>query len=378
MFFNLAMATGILVLPLLALAAVTSNFAKMSLAILIVGIYVALMAYLNSLLPTANLSIGYSDQFSFAVLVCLMGAIVVVQYATRKTLLARLLLCALAVTITLLALFGLDEAGVRFTYPALAATQPSALHLGFETPFAHSGDVQFEGSSNPREVDLAFPLSVSGIQPGTVITVDGARVKIRAAGGETWQSHWQATYNVRWLPGQTSGSITLKVNRAFAEHYKAQPVAVELSLAMSELRSGKPTRMTLPEGEFTIPGGGICGVSGDSNPVSCRLPLRQPPMMMVTSRYTKEDCQVRQMPDGDGGLAWIGTLDTDPADFGLTSVWTTSIYFQALSSPGQQEGRQYLCPGTTLEFTPYTRVEQRQQEVDDPAVRLPDLATTQF
>ena len=103
--FNLVMATGVLVLPIVAIATITSNFGKMSLAILILLIYVAMTAYLYTLLPTASAAVDYSDQLCFGLLVCTVATIIVVQYATRRTLLSRSLMAALAVTLGLFVLF---------------------------------------------------------------------------------------------------------------------------------------------------------------------------------------------------------------------------------------------------------------------------------
>ena len=54
--------------------------------------------------------------------------------------------------------------------------------------------------------------------------------------------------------------------------------------------------------------------------------------MLITTQFSTEDCSGPASNDGDSGVGWIGTTDTDPAEFGITSVWTTSVYVQRFSS----------------------------------------------
>jgi 1,4-dihydroxy-2-naphthoate octaprenyltransferase len=62
---NLRLVTGIAVLPMACLAAVTSNFAKMLLGLLCLILFVAGVAYLSSLLPTSSTTNSFGDVLSF-------------------------------------------------------------------------------------------------------------------------------------------------------------------------------------------------------------------------------------------------------------------------------------------------------------------------
>jgi hypothetical protein len=378
MLFNELTALGTIVLPLLVLAAITSNFAKMSLALLIVVLYVAVLGYSSTLLPSASASGSYGDWTSFGVIVCLFLAIIVLQYATRRTFLSRMLLGGVALAIGIFAIFGpTDDAGVRATYPERSATQHSSVELAFNPEIQSLSGMPFD-SENKREVELSLPIQISGIQQGTAIKADNAKVNITGSNGDHWESHWQGIY-LTWLPGQSSATVSLKVSRAFFERVKTSPVTVELSLALTTLKSGRITRMTLPEDAFSIPDGSICDRAEEwRNDLSCRSAVREPRLMLVGTRFSTADCTA-SMPanDGDNGLGWIGSLDTDPAEFGITSVWTSSINFERIST-GTSDKPQHLCAGAPLAFAPYTIVERRQQKITSPLVRLEDLATRQY
>jgi hypothetical protein len=76
---------------------------------------------------------------------------------------------------------------------------------------------------------------------------------------------------------------------------------------------------------------------------------------------------------------WVGALGNLPAEFGITSVWTSSLYF-----PGQgffianRADRTYLCPGTPISFTEYTLIDRSQLDLSFPAMQLPYQPTNSF
>ena len=364
--YNLLLTTGILVLPLAALAAVTKNFAKMLLAMLIVVVYGAGVAYLTTLLPSANASNSFGEELTFILPVSVFIAVIVLQYATRRTLLSRTLLCALALTIAGFGLFGPEDAAMRLTYPELAKNQQPIAQLTIKPDTTPAqANPYFVDDEERREVELSFPVQVSGIAPGTAVKADNARVRITTASGDHWASDWQGVY-LTWLPGKKDATISLKVNRRFFERAKAQLVSVELSVALTALRSDKVTRMTFPTGPFSIPGGSVCASRlGWSGSFSCRSPLRQPPLMLVTMQLSK-DCSTSPPPgDGDTRVDWIGTLDTEPAEFGITSVWTADVAFERFSYGDKPEKRrpQLLCPGSPISFTRYVISDRKQQRL---------------
>jgi hypothetical protein len=375
LFFNLLLATGIAVLPMACLAAVTSNFAKTLLALLCLILFAGGVAYLSSILPTSSTTDSFSDVLSFVVAVSVFVAVLIIQYARRWTMLARTLLTALAVTFSVIGLFGPENFTMKASYPV--RTDARGPHLAFRKVPA-VGSLPTSDSVDSREFTVVFPVAISGIAPDTAMKVEDARVGFTAAGGVRWTSHWQNVF-VTWLPGEPNGTVSLKISRAFYDRMKDQPVTVELSLAVTMLKSGKATRLTLPGNKFEIPGGSVCrniGVWG--NDISCLSPMRQPQLMLIATRFTTEDCSAAPPSnDGDLGLGWIGTLDSQPADFGLTSVWESSAWFQRYSSARSSQ-RQHLCHGSPMSFAPYTVVSRNQQKIISQPLTLKSLAPSAF
>jgi hypothetical protein len=123
-----------------------------------------------------------------------------------------------------------------------------------------------------------------------------------------------------WLPGQTNGTLALKISRAFYERMKDKPVTVEMSIALTMLKSGNVKQLMLSENRFELPGGSVCRNSGVwGNDISCLSPMRQPPLMLVATHFTTEDCSAAPPSnDGDRGRGWIGTLG---CGFGTSEQW---------------------------------------------------------
>jgi hypothetical protein len=285
------------------------------------------------------------------------------------------LLIALALTFGAIGLFGPENFTMGATYPV--RTDATGPHLAFrQAPGLSSATTQ--DSVDSREFTLVFPVAVSGIARGTAVKVDDARVGFTAANGVRWVSHWQNVF-LTWLPGEPNASVALKINRAFYDRMKDKPVTVELSLAMTMLKSGNVTRVTLPGKQFEIPGGSVCRNTGVwGNDLTCLSPMRQPQLMLIATRFTTEACSsAPPSNDGDMGIGWMGTLDPQPADFGLTSVWESSAWFQRYSSPRSSQ-MQHLCPGSPIAFAPYTVVARSQQRITSLPLTLKSLVPAGF
>jgi len=315
------------------------------------------------------------DELSFIWPVSIFVAVLVIQYARRWTGLAWTLIAVVAMTISIAELFGPENFAMSINYPVRTdATQP---HIEFRQVPAVASATTFN-SVDEREFTMAFPVAVSGIAHNMAVKVENARVALTTANGVRWSSHWQ-NVNLTWLPGETDGIVSLKINRAFYDRVKDKPLTVELSVALAMLKSGNVTHLMLPEKTLEIPGGSICRNSGVGvNDLSCLSPMRQPRLMLVTTRFSAEGCSnAPPSNDGDLGLGWMGTLDTQPADFGITSVWESSVYLERYSS-AQSSQRQYLCPGSPIFFTPYTVVSRGQQNILSQPLNLKSLIPSRF
>ena len=368
--FLLVLTVCIVVMPLLVLAAITSSFVRMGLAVLIVVAFAVGVGYSTELLPSSGTPGDFGMRASTALIECAFAGIVALQYARRRTGLARILLAAVAVTIGLFGLFGPEKWPMSVMYPAHPKGNTLPIQLSFDSQREPRADL-FLTERNQREMGVSFPLRLDGMPGNTVVKADAAQVEISAKDGEHWSSHWQTVYET-WLPSEHDASITLKVNTAFYERIKDVPVTVRLQVGLTELHAGEVQRFRLPHGSFTIPGGAICYRSGFGNAdISCRSALKDPPLMMVATKFATKPCSDERilLSDGANGMTWTGGLDNDPADFGITSVVTTKVSFEQYSSDGSNTGR-FLCPGSPVAFVAYTPLVKTQQTLTSSLITL--------
>ena len=366
------LAVCIVVMPLLVLSAVTSSFGKVTLAVLIVLAFVGLVGWLTTRLPTSSTSGDYGMVTCTVLLELGFAGVIVLQCARRRTALARMLIAVIALIIALVGLFGPEELPMRKVYPTQASARALPLKLEFDTqrPDSTLGTLSDDGSG---EILIEIPMNVSGIGPAYAVKTENAKVTITAQDGESWSSHWQESF-LTWLPGTAHDTVSLKMNRRFVDRIKDAPVRIELTMALMELQAGEWTRVRVPSGQFTLPGGSLCRAGQtESDGISCRSALRHPPLMLVATRFATQPCSRDRVlvADGDVSMDWVGSTDTDPAEFGLTSVLNEPISFRNYSGTGSNR-EQYLCPGAFLAVARYTVRDRRQISVTSPLIKLDD------
>jgi hypothetical protein len=374
--FNLLLVTGILVLPLMAIASVTATFARVTVTLL-AGLAGFIGFIAISLLFSNSVSIPSSGYLSIALAFCFCATVVVLQYAARRVWASRLLLISLPIAIVLSGLAIPESIAISHAYPRASAGQeaPVQLTLLRDTPHPATTDL-----IRANQVQVSIPLQVSGLAEGYALIPDALRVTVDAANGSHWISPWQAVYNLHYLPGTSESGVNFVVSRAFFDQVRSMPVTLHFTLALTQVQSGKVRRIPLSMRDFSVPDFGICSpdprrfMERPFFGISCKFALRQPRLTYIGVRWQDSPCTAP--PDQNTGVegeAWVGTLENSPADFGITSVWSAPI---RLSNPTNLEGNKpeprYLCPGVPVTFTQYNFVRRLQYNFAIPDFRFPD------
>ena len=171
--YSLLLVTGCLVLPLVALATITSNFARLTLTIL--GILVATFGLVALLALFFNNGAGGVDstfgaRLRFALVVSACCAAVVMQYALRKVWLSRMVLIALPVLICAVFFIAPDQLLMDRTYP-IPATQASTDQAGAPVQLAYNPEMPRGGTNilstgSNVQIGVNIPLKGSGVAEG--------------------------------------------------------------------------------------------------------------------------------------------------------------------------------------------------------------------
>jgi hypothetical protein len=373
--FNLLLITGILVLPLMAIASVTATFARVTVTLLagLAG-FIAFIAI--SLLFSNSVSIPSGDHLAIPLTFCFCGTVVVLQYAARRVWVSRLLLIALPVVIILSGLAIPESIAISHAYPRPSAGQEAPVQLTFLRDTPHPATTYL---IRANQVQVSIPLQVSGVAEGYALIPDTMQVTVDAANASHWTSPWQAVYNLHYLPGAGESGVNFLMSRAFFDQVRSMPVTLHFTLALTQVQAGNVKSIPLSTQDFSVPDFGICspdpGLERQFFGIGCKFALRQPRLTHISVRWQDSPCTAPQ-PDSNTGAegdAWMGTLDNSPADFGITSVWGTPI---GLSNPTNLEGNKaepsYLCPGMPVTFTQYNFVKRLQYNFAIPDFRFPN------
>jgi hypothetical protein len=225
-------------------------------------------------------------------------------------------------------------------------------------------------------------LQISAIADGYAWSADNVKVSIEGPRGLVWSSPWQATNAKRSLPGQTGFYVNFQIGRAIFDQLKSTPLTLHLTFAWTQLRSGPVRRIDIPAHDFVVPGFGICSPEinwgaprTEIEGITCRHALRQPRLTYVDTRWSEDPCPSTATVAAAGieGSGWAGSLDSDPAEFSIPAVWTTSLPLS--SNWHEEQGRptkpRHICPGTPLTFTEYSVAQRTQSDFTIPNFRFP-------
>src|SRR5438874_1407695 len=170
---------------LLALVSVTATLAQSLLAFLIVALYMAGMVYLSDKIPSSSFS-GSSDVLSAVLFVAVSVAIIVLQYARRRTATARWLIVGLGGILLLILAVTPYGSIVANNWPALNEGERPGFDLTLMP--ARSGATVGFISPEKDEVTIRLPLAGSGIASDEIVRFNGVLVSVGSVHEVDWDS----------------------------------------------------------------------------------------------------------------------------------------------------------------------------------------------
>ena len=350
--FKLLLFSTSFLLPMYALATVTSNFARLTMTVLgVLILYIGYMFLINGIPHGYTADNPYTNYVLCPLLFAGCAAAIGLQYATRRVWVSRGLLIALPILMAISAFAYSRQSLVDRAYPTPNATAMAPLSIASMPNAANPVEARtWEGEDY---IDL--PVQYSGVAEGTAVFVDDFKFTITAADGSQWSSPWQA-FRERNLPGTHHAGLHLMIDPELYERFKTAPVTLRITFAVSRYQSDTATKMAYPAGDVTVPGIGFCAPEYGNN-VLCRAALR-PRLTYVTVLWSHAACSDAQTSavsraEGDAWLEPAGTI------FALGSVGTTRIFFHRYSEDSDYS-HWHVCPGSPLTLTQYHLLERTQ------------------
>lgn len=288
---------------------------------------------------------------TFTLIVGLLVAILVYQYATRNTSASRLALVATAALFVLLYAYlinGLIQPPVnlfvRHHYPI---STKGPLSLAFDPTSIPSEDAGVGQHLLGKNLIVHIPITLQGVDATTQLDHQNVSFTIDAPGYH---------YTSPWRPANLEGTtLLLLIPQEALDSTHGDNVHLHLSAIAQRLLPGTPQPVTVAD-TFTIPENGICHLtptlSGDN--VGCRWAFRLASRTVIHAAITSASC----LTPGPTHPA----METLAARTPMNGPDPTVGLILHLGGS--------VCPGTQLIFTPYYPANNLRLELDIPSVNL--------
>jgi hypothetical protein len=386
-------------LPLVCLATVTSSLTRLIFTML--GVSVAFGLAFSLILSTAGAD-GYSEPMTYmrvpnggiasvAVAILACGAVIVLQYARRRVVVARLLFGCIPFLFLLTSFLCNRSVWMDRAYPPATQTDTSVIRI---TPLLQDkaataalracvnpcrssvtpGPGQYFNVDRGKWAKVDIMMTASGVAAGGRWQLDAFRPTLTPAHGAPVKLDWQKVGEVVEAPGNSNrlGFFNLEflLRRADYERLKSSPLTLHLDFALTQAQVGRTWQLPLPEGNFVIPDLASCSTMKDMpgstlhiTGLDCRFPLRMPTPTIITALMTKGPCETPTVTAGDSTPTYYlttGDFSSAPATFGITPM--EEIFS---GGPGNSSSNGMpladseilrLCPGTPVVVTQYRKV----------------------
>jgi hypothetical protein len=379
---NLVFLAGI-ILPLAALGTVTPSFGRivvvlLGLVLCAVAIF-ALSALGGTVVVTAASAAPVMTYLDEAITLIFACAVIVVQYRTRKTKVAWLLLVALLACYVAIGFIAPDRRLMDRTYPPVENASGAPVQLSYKEsePEAADGERGYSrGEVNQPPQPLGkwttvnVPIQLSGIRNESAILFNSADLSVDAANGKHWSSGWRAQQGSAHRTESNFWMAQIQLPTKTFKEFSDAPVTVHLTAALTEIRArgAEKEQLPQPQQEFMVSDFGICapqkGNFKDAVNLICRFPWRAP-MTYIATRWFDGPCASVDHPVDPGieGDGWVGLGDN-------VKSWmffpVASPYISLSNSMQLEHNRpnwRRLCPGAPVTFTHYEVVRRAQESL---------------
>ncbi len=353
-----------LLLTVAALAAVTTNIGQLTLAILGVGLFMAGTATAVAYLPPSGSS-DIPDDLTAAVVVGACAAVVVRQYARRKTQQSRLILGSATAVVFVIAVATPFVFPLSFPYPALRNGEPPPVQISLDPAKPPAPQVR---PDQKDDVGLQIPLRVSGIEEDSVIEMKGTKIVIESLDGKRWDSGWFSGYPTLF-PGSDKMQMDFRTKKSFFEETKRNAVNLRISFALTVSRDRNPRRIIAEGGYFAVPDLGLCRISNGFGTLFCRFPIRGPRLVVLTTASSENTCRPiegESMPAGKTAYGSGSNTEAGP----LGAVGTISLSLGQWNGVSDEKPHPRICPGTPLLVSFPQEVQRVRTDLDLPGIRL--------
>ncbi len=353
----------VFVLPVFCVAAVTSNFGRLVLAMLGCFVLFTGFMFLAFGLPHGYMTFTpYPNALLYPLLFAGCAVALTVQYATRRTWLTRGLLMGLSVLLALTVFVYRMQSLVDRAYPQPSAGSAAPLIIRSIPTAAHPVEARFWD----KEDYIDLPVKYSGVADGTAVFGDDMKFTITATDGSRWSSPWQAIQE-RILSGSQYAEVHLMVSPEIYDRFKQRPVTLQVTFAVRRYQSDTVTRVPFPMHETAIAGLGICAWKYEGPAIlNCRAALHETALMHVAVQWSTANCtELRTLANTIAETDdWIEPYGPE---FSLVSVWDRSMMF----GYGAGDARGRVCEGNPMTVTQYHLVNRTQSDMTLTNIQLP-------
>lgn len=181
--------------------------------------------------------------------------------------------------------------------------------------------------------------------------------------------------------------IQFYIARRVYEQWKGAAIGLNIEFALVGAKQTMQRTIALPEGNFKVEGFGICtpwswfARRREYSAITCRSAMRLPMLTYVTAPWADDTCS-KAGAESDGKMmatAWAGDLDTDPAQMGITSVWSTRLNFSNAWNmrAGAPAHPRIFCPGTPVVFRQFREQERMTVQMKVENFRFPEIMSAE-
>jgi hypothetical protein len=350
---------AIFLLPLVAIAAVTSTFVRYISSVLGGFIYLFAVVAIAAYVWSDKLDAPYLGSYLAGALIVLVLAALILQYATRKTLIARLMLVAVPLVIVLFAALSPVNALNNHRYPDSAPGTAS-----FDTdPVRQQPDGRLFTFQHKVALDLPIQLQLPGLSADSYLLATHFRTTLDGPNGFHYASDWTGE-TASFSPQQSAYVLPLLLPEKIYNKIHDQPVSLHIELGTQTFNPGTPYSITATEKPFPIPHHAACTVSSDDGVLECRFAFANPDLQKVEATVHPGNC----LTPGPQSATGVTGMAPSLTSFGFSPVEILRPQMTLRTT------KVSVCPGTRTTFTPSVPGPYGRLHLDIPSIKLDPYA----